>query len=151
MVGQVAAAVGLMPVQILRVVKTHFQAVFVAGLADLGNDVAAEGSGVHHIVFVYFGMEHSETVVMLAGHNEIFHSAVFCQFYPFFCVEEYRVKCFGQFSVLGVGDSQMSLNPFCVNAAVTVLVLAGQQGIESPVYHHSVLCLFEPFSHVHIV
>ena len=108
-IGKIAAAVLLVPVEILRIIQAEFQPVLVAGLGQLGHDIAAKGRLVHHVVFVHPRMEQREAVVVLAGEHKILHAAALGQANPFVRVEIQRIESLGQRAILnrqrGQGES----------------------------------------------
>ena len=149
MVGPVTAAVFLVPIEVLGIIEPKFQPVLIAGLGQFRHDVAAKRRGVHHVVLVHLGMEQREPIVVLAGKHKILHAAALGQANPFVRVEIQRIESLGQRAIFRVGDAEIRLNPFRVFAAGLAPVFPGQQRIQSPMRHHAVFCLLEPFSVVH--
>ena len=60
----VSSAVGMMPIELLRIIKTELETVLIARFGKFADDIAAERGSVNDVEFVCFGFEESETVVM---------------------------------------------------------------------------------------
>ena len=147
-IAQIAAAVLLMPVQILRIVKAQLHAVFIAGLGQLGDHVAAKGRRVAHIEAAGLGAEQRKALVVLRGDDEIVHAALLRQANPLVGAEVDGIEHGSQPAVFGVGNPLMGLDPLGVGAALAAAVFAAQQRVKPPVDHHAVFAL-EPFAHIH--
>ena len=149
MVGKVSAAVRVVPVEVLRVIQAEFETMARARVGKLAHNVASKRRRVDDVILVDPAMEHRETVVMFAGDDEILHPAVFRQANPFVRVKVDRVEHARQAGIIGDRNGALRLNPFRIRPYNLLPVLAAEQRIQSPVNHHAIAGLFEPFVIVH--
>ena len=140
----VAAAVGMAPVEVLRIVEPEPEAVLPAGLGELAHDVAPERRGVDDVELRDLRAEHREAVVVLRGEDDVLHPGVAGDPHPFVGVEEDRIERLRERRILGVGDAEVGLRPFRDAGHHAPAPLAAEEGVEPPVDHQPVLGLLEP-------
>ncbi len=77
-------AVGVFPIDPVRIVKSQLETVLFAGIGQLLDDIPFRIGEFCHIIITYFAVPQGKAIMMLGGDGDIFHSCLFCQHYPFF-------------------------------------------------------------------
>ena len=145
-----AAAVRLVPVNVLRVVEAEAHAVLLTGGRHLGDDIAPEGSGIHHVIGIDLGVIECEALVVLRGDNDILDARILGKLYPLLRIKEDRVKGIDELLVLGLRDLQAVHDPFAeVIGLDAVAPFAAKHRVKPPVNEHTEFCALEPFSVCH--
>ena len=124
----------MIPVLGVGVVEAELDALSIAGGLELGDHVAFEGGGIDDVVIADLGVKESETVVVLAGDDDIFHAGIFGDVDPLGGAELARVAGFGQLGVILDGDL------FGVHVPLALADL----GVEAPVDEEAEFILIEP-------
>jgi hypothetical protein len=112
------------------VVPAHADAVPIAGLGQLGHDVALEGGG-HDVVVGVLRVEEAEAVVMLARDHDVLHARVTGGPGPLVGVEANRVEPLQEL-IVGV-DRDLRRVPDPLAVVLLLAPLARGDGVEPPV------------------
>jgi hypothetical protein len=112
------------------VIEADLDALSVAGIGQLLQDIALEGRGGNVEIRV-LGIEQAEAVVMLGGDDDVFHTGAFCHPHPLVGIEPDRVELAHELVVLGKGDLGGCADPFGVIGPP--LPLTGGDRIQAPV------------------
>ena len=124
-----ATAVWFVPIQILRVVKSQFHAMFVTCFGKFSDHITAKRCGIYNVIAIYFGMVHAEAFMMLGSYDHVFHSGILCQFYPFFGVEINRIKYFGQLFIFSFRNTIVLLNPLAYSGHALTFPFTGKNTV----------------------
>ena len=89
-------------------------------------------------------MIHGKALMVLAGEDNITHTAVLGQGDDLLCVKSHRIECAGQLSVLLARDTKARLNPLADVLALLPLPLPGRERVEPPVHHQSKAVVGKP-------
>ena len=139
----------LVPVEILRIIKSELYPVFFTGRRKLADNIAAEWRRVDNVIGVDLRMEESEAVVVLGGNDEILHTTVPCQLDNFVGVKINGVKNTCQLFVFLIRNSEIGGYPFGVIVAGLTLIFAAKEGIKPEMHHQSVARFFKKLHVIH--
>ena len=123
--------IGTTPVE-QRIVEMQLDALFMAFVGKLFDDIAFERSGIDNVVRRLLGAKHRKSVVMSRCDANIFCTCRFYIRHPFGCIEFRRIKAFGQLGVFFVVDVFVVHDPLAVG-------------------HHTVYAPMDEYSEFHIL
>ncbi|EJX02685.1 hypothetical protein EVA_09209 [gut metagenome] len=123
-----------MPVEV-AVVEVEAQAAIVAGIGQLLQNVALEGSAIDDIVRVLGGVPHGETVVVARSEGDILRTRLTERAHPLVGIEARRIKTVGQMGILLVVDTLVVHHPLAV----------AEHGVDTPVDENTKLEVLEFF------
>ncbi len=103
--------IGMMPVHD-RMVPADLYVLSVTFLREFFQDVASERSGIHYVIICHSGLEETESVMMLACYNYIFHASIFGRFHPLLCIELFWIKLVRKLFIIFDRDLSRSQYPF---------------------------------------
>ena len=141
----VAAAVGIVPVQLLRIVQPELQPMLITGFRQFRNHIPSEGGAFFDIPAVPGGIKEAEPVVMLTGDHHILHTCRFGRQHPFFRIEAHGVESTGQLFILCVGNPEFRLDPFADIVHPLAFPFPCRESVQAEVDHHTEFRCGEPF------
>ena len=145
MPARISAAVRLVPVQLLRIVKPQAHIVLLAGLGQLRDRVAPKRRRIRDVEGIGLAFVHRKALVMLARQHDVLHPGRLGQLHPVLGAKADRVHRLRQARVLLIRNLEPGLYPFADVVHPPSAVFARQLRVQSPVQHQAEARLIKPF------